>query len=179
YNTYEKWMKNKTSEICVSVIDFIEDSIVEKYISSANPQVWKSMSEINDKLAILENCASKVDNSYKTTVPDACSVMDRDMLNKIKSSIEQIGYGIDCRSRVLEIADLLYKNRQLLPKTILPYCEHDDTTNIISPKKNIVKFELDDEFKEIAYRLDELWTTEEQARIRLLRQYGKHLKGLR
>ncbi|MDE1767548.1 MAG: hypothetical protein KGI27_14940, partial [Thaumarchaeota archaeon] len=178
YNTYEKWMKNKTSEICVGVMDFIEDSIVEKYISSANPQVWKNMSEINDKLVILEDCASKVDNSYKMMVPDACSAMDRDMLNKIKSSIGQIEYGIDYESRVLEIADLLYKNRQLLPKTILPYCEHDDVKNIISPKKNIIKFELDDEFKEIAYRLDELWATEEQARIRLLRQYGKHLRGL-
>lgn len=178
YNTYEKWMKNKTGEICVSVIDFIEDSIVEKYISSTNPQVWKSMSEIHGKLVILEDCASKVDNSYKTMVPDACSAMDHDMLNKIKSSIEQIEYGIDYGNGVLEIADLLYKNRQLLPKTILPYREHDDVTNIISPKKNIIKFELDDEFKEIASRLDELWTTEEQARIRLLRQYGKHLKDL-
>ncbi|GEM_PF-766464 len=178
YCIYEKWMKNKTREICIAVIDFIEDLIAEKYISSNHPEIWKTLTGINDKLGKLENDVPRTANRYKKVVPMLCGVKDRNMLNKIILSIKQIGNEANYERNLVEIADLLYKNRHLLPKNRLPFCEHDDTTNIISTRKNIPEFELDDEFREIVSRLDELWETSEQSRTRLLKRYEKYLKGL-
>lgn len=178
YSVYDKWMKNKTYDVCIRVIDFIEDSIVEKYLASTHPEIWKNIMEVNDKLVLLENNVSRIDKGYKTIVPKACSTKDYEMLEKIKSSLKQMGDETDYEHKVLEIADFLYKNRQLLPKTTLSYCEHDNDKNIISTEKSVIEFEIDDEFKEIAFELDELWETNERTRIRLLRKYVKHLKGL-
>ena len=178
YDIYEKWMKNKTREICTSVIDFIEDLVVEKYISSTNPEVWKNLTEINSKLGRFEDDVYGHATLYKTILPQICSMQNHETLTKIRMSIQQIESEIDCEAKILKIADLLYKNRQLLPKPTLSYCEHDDLENIISYEKNTLEFEVDDEFKEMAYKLDELWEKNEQTRIRLLKQYAKHLKGL-
>ncbi len=178
YGIYEKWMKNKTHEICITVIDFIEDLVVEDYISSTYPEIWKTISGINNKLCNSENEASKTSNHNKTVVPEPCTVKDKNMLHKIISSIKQLRDGSDYGKNLIEIADLLYKNRQLLPKTRMPYCEHDSAINLVYSQKYIPHFELDDECRETISRLDELWEANEQSRIRLLKRYEKHMKGL-
>ncbi|MDE1762837.1 MAG: VWA domain-containing protein [Thaumarchaeota archaeon] len=180
YGIYEKWMKNKTRDICIRVIDFIEDLAVEKYTMSTYPEIWKSMLEMNKKFAELEKHAPKTGNYYKAIIPKSCNIKNQNMLNKITASINQMDAGgIHYGEKVLEIADLLYKNRQLLPKTRLPYCESDDNNaDIVLPKKINLKFEFDDEFSEMAYKLDDLWEVNEQSRIRLVKQYGRHMKGL-
>ncbi|MDE1816801.1 MAG: VWA domain-containing protein [Thaumarchaeota archaeon] len=179
YGVYEKWMKNKTREICIRVIDFIEDMTVEKYLLSKYPEIWKNALEINDKFVELRNGITKTSNCYKT-IPKPCDIKDQNMLNKIRIAINPMEIGdTSYEKKRLEIADLLYKNRQLLPKTRLPYCESDDNnTGITFSKKTIMEFQFDDKFSEMVYKLDELWQASEQSRIRLLKQYGRHLKGL-
>ena len=179
YLIYEKWTKHKTEEVYSKVMDFIEDIFVEKYIAFNNPEIWKNLTEINNKLIEFENDVSKVNKENKKVIPNPCYIQDNETLEKIRISIKEIDLDSDYQDKVLKIADLLYANRHLLAKTVLPYSEHDDgMKTVISREKNDFQFELDDEFKEIAYRLDELWAINEQTKTRLLRQYNKHLKGL-
>lgn len=176
YGTYENWTMKKTIETCNKVIDFIEDSFVEDYISR-DMLISKNLSEIKNEVAKMDENRSK-DISQKS-VPWICSSKDRHLMNKLSSEIMN-SEGVPTRGMgLLKVADALYGNRHLLPKRTLPYCEQDgNSTSIIGYKKNCLRFNLDEEFKETIRTLDDLWQENENMRTRLIRVYGKHLKGL-
>src|SRR5579863_6819060 len=49
YSVYESWKKSKTEDVCLRIIDYIEDIFVEKYISHTNSEIWENMKKIELK----------------------------------------------------------------------------------------------------------------------------------
>ena len=177
YSIYEKWIKNKTEDVYAKVIDFIEDFFVEKYISRTDPEIWKAMNEINARLNCFCGEGSPLVKGDASLLPQACAAKDEDILSKINASLELAEKNSDEKLR-LEAAEILYKNRQLLPKTTPSYCEHGSDDEIMELERRAINLDLDQIFKEMAYTLDELWAVNEEAGRRLLGKYRKHLKGL-
>src|SRR5207253_7095441 len=50
YSIYDQWRQNRTDDFCWRIIDFIEDTIGEKYILSADPEIWKNIENIKSNL---------------------------------------------------------------------------------------------------------------------------------
>ncbi|MGI0027954.1 MAG: hypothetical protein ACREAD_08970, partial [Nitrosopumilaceae archaeon] len=178
YAIYEQWQKNKTDDLCMRIIDFIEDIEVEKYIIHTNPDVWENIKNINSKLLSCDDQEKK----HGHNIRDNLKIPGLDIEKKIENIKKEIMEKRIIPSQndaQLLFADLLYRNRELLPKTILPYCEHHTVEYTIKVEEKHVEFEPRGLFEEQAEKLDELWMINEQTKSKILRRFGKHLKGLK
>src|SRR2546423_12887 len=89
-------------------------------------------------------------------------------IKNIKKEIIEKSGGDGHKENILSIADFLYKNRELLPKTILPYCEHHDYEQKLKFEINCPEFEPRGIFEIKIAKLDELWQLNEQAKAKLI-----------
>jgi len=180
YSTYDQWRQNRTDDFCWRIIDFIEDAIGENYILSREPEVLKNIENINSKLLYLQK--TLVETHKKSSKNKSKSYPLDDIETKIKNIKKDIvkknvgdeGY----KENILSIADFLYKNRELLPKTILPYCEHHEYRQELKFELNCPEFEPHGIFEEKIAKLDELWQLNEQTRARIFRRFRKYIKKL-
>ncbi len=179
YSVYEQWQKNKTNELCTRVIDFIEDIAVEKYIAHTNPEVWESIKHINSKLILSQNDQEKKDVCNMQQDLKIYELDTEKKIEKIRKEIMEKRVNDEQKENaLLLLANFLYRHRELLPKTILPYCEHHKDEYTIKIEEKTIDFELSGLFEDHIEKLDELWMINEQAKSRLIRRYRKHLKGL-
>ncbi|MBI3640196.1 MAG: VWA domain-containing protein [Thaumarchaeota archaeon] len=175
YPKYDKWRKNKTMDICWQVIDFIEDISADRYLYHKNKEIWNNIKVIESRILDSNNQICSGQKEIKNNFHAASDHTRIDSVrNLIIKNIGKEGY----EKKLLYTADYLYKNRELLSNTILPFHEHHDTSWSPKIEKKNVAFEPFGEFEEQTTRLDELWEINEQMRRRVFRRYKKHLKGL-
>ncbi len=169
YSIYDSWKKSKTEEVCLRVIDYVEDMSVERYISHTDSEIWENMKNINSKFmtrARKHSCNSDVHDLK------FFDVLNEEKTAKIRTNV------MKKPDDALLLANLVYKNRALLPKEILPYCERHTVRQILSTGYSSPDFEPYGSFQENAVKLDELWLIDEQFKSKMLRKYEKNLKDL-
>ena len=179
YKEYYEWHKNKTKKIAYHVIDFIEDVVVDSYLLEVNPQAWGNINKVHRELQrYYETETAKREKrcnegeSWETY----CQQINLRKIDQIKEEIS-IKRKENDHKGILAFADLLYKNRELLPNAILPYCEHHGDEQKIE-FQNSFQIEPHGSFKESISRLDELWESNTHSKTLLLKRYDKHLKNL-
>lgn len=179
YSIYDQWRQNRTDYFCWRIIDFIEDTLGEKYILSADPEVWKNIENVNSKLLHLQKIQLEAHKKVPKNKTKSYPLDDVEAkIENIKKEIVKKSGGDGHKENILSIADFLYKNRELLPKTILPYCEHHEYEQKLKIEKNCPDFEPHGIFSENIAKLDELWQINEQIKARIFRRFKKHLKKL-
>ncbi len=166
YSVYDSWKKQKTEDVCLNIIDYLEDISVEKYISHTSSEVWENIQNINSKLSSCLEQSHVVSNLkiYDTDITQKTVKIRTDVTNK--------------PDNVLMYADLLYRNRELLPKANLPYCERHITESLIKTEQKSPNFEPFGIFQENIVKLDESWLLDVQIKSKILRRYEKYLKDL-
>ena len=181
YSIYEKWRKDKTQEFCNKVIDFIEDVNVEKYISHTNPEIWSNIEKIDTiLLSYAKDPKHEIHRNKEQHKMKPFHIIDDEKeIEKLRIEISKKRGEDGHYEKMLSFADVLYKNRELLPKNVLPYREHHDYHAAIKTEKKSIDFEpYGEEFEEKVAKLEELWSINEQSKSKLLRRYKKHLKNL-
>ncbi|SHO46732.1 putative von Willebrand factor type A [Nitrosotalea sinensis] len=168
YSVYDQWVKHKTKDVCFQVIDFIEDVSVDRYISHTNPEIFENMKMIHLKFV------QKIQEGlYESDKNLKISSLDREKkIENIRTNL------MNTQSSVISIADLLYKNRDLLPRYTPPYCECRGLKSLFKPEQKSPDFEPFGVFNENIEHLDMLWLADEQLKSKLLKTYGKYLKDL-
>lgn len=169
YPAYDSWKKHKTEDLCLRIIDFIEDTCVEKFISHTNPEIWENIKNIN-----LKFMPQIQDKSCKPNISDLkiCGMDDEEKIKKMRTNL------MNKPDSSLSCANLLYKNREFLPKKIMPYCERHVVEQALKIEEKCPDFEPFGTFQENIVKLDELWSMDEQFKSKILRKYEKYLKGL-
>lgn len=170
YSTYDQWKKNKTKDVYLRIIDFIEDVSVERYISHTSPEIFENIQNLDSKF--IQQIQSTL---YESPHGHVLKIAGFDHDEKIENiRINLLAQPND----VISFADLLYQNRELLPKHNLPYHELHDSVQLLQTEGKSPDFEPFGIFKENAEKLDALWLVDEQLKSKLLRTYGKYLKDL-
>ncbi|MCZ6581849.1 MAG: VWA domain-containing protein [Thaumarchaeota archaeon] len=177
YEIYDEWQKNKTQEICWRVIDFIEDIKVEEYLYSENPNLAKNIQEI-------KTICSNYEQESKTKSTQGLDYFTKYNHYNKNIKIHQLREKILQRTKiseqnVLEYADVLYKNRDLLPSFTLPFCEHHKESTMQHLKTCRLNICPTGNFAEDVTKLEELWKVGEHKKARMLSRYRKSLKGLK
>ncbi|MFZ0184820.1 MAG: vWA domain-containing protein [Nitrosotalea sp.] len=169
YSIYDSWKKSKTEDVCLRVIDCIEDISVERYISHTDSDVWENMKNIN-----LKSMSKTQKNSFNSRDADLnfFGLSNEEKITKMRT------HEMNTLDDALLFATLLYKNRELLPEDVPPYYERHDVRQILKTEQHSPDFEPRGSFNENAIRLDELWLEDEQFKSKLLRRYEKNLKDL-
>ncbi len=170
YHRYDSWKKFKTEDVCLRIIDYVEDMYVEKYIAHTDSEIWKNMKNIEFKLMPLLG----MNSSKSCDMPDLklLDVCNEEIITKMRITV------MDNSDNVILFANWLYKNRGLLPQKILPYCERHDVKQTLQSYKKSLNFEPYGLFQENIVNLDELWLTDVQLKSKMLRKYQKNLKDL-
>ena len=143
YSVYQEWRKNKPEEICWKIIDFIEDTTVNQYLFSTNPEVWHRV----EKLQSFFEERSKLINRktphqiYDIKFYDYIVKAKYAKIQTLKKEIVQKRNAQDSQKNILLYADLLYKHKTILPKEILPYCEHHNVKESISTFARKLEFD--------------------------------------
>jgi len=178
YSIYDKWRKNKTQEICWQVIDFIEDVIAEKYLSTTNSDAFDNIKNINSSVMEKYKTGNVKSSANRNNFYVLFLVENQKEIEQIKEDILAKRGGTKHMENMLSCADMLYKNRRLLPQYVLPYYEHHNAQETIKLEKNSTDFQLRGFFEEDIKTLEQLWDAEEQNKARMLSRYRKHLRGL-
>lgn len=178
YSIYDEWCKHKTQKICWQVIDFIEDVAVEKYLSVTNPDALKNINNIYSCLLNTYETNRRMNLSTDNKFSVMYKTENQYEINKIKESILTMRDGANHIQDMLSCADVLYRNRKLLPSNILPYCEHHDEVEPIKFKRCDFSFQPTGFFDDDVKLLAESWETEQNNKSRILSRYKKHLRGL-
>ena len=177
YSKYEKWMKRKTSDTCWQVLDFIEDTLSDRYLQHKDKEIWQNIMGVknciqgNDKTKVQSSSHINSNQGFQTMYDESKVASVR---NEIVENIGKDGF----EEKLLSIATFLYKNNESIPKMILPFkCHHKRSWNpkIEQPGLKFDPFGIFDD--QIAV-LDELWEINQQMKKKILRKYAKHLKGL-
>lgn len=179
HHIYNRWCKNKTPEICWKVIDFIEDIVVEKYLSTINSDALNNIKNIDSILMKkYKNNNTRSSVNIKNNFSTLYLVENQKRIDKIKKEILLKRSGADHIQNMLTCADMLYKTRELLPHYVLPYCEHHNALETIALEKNNMNFQPQGLFVEDVIMLEDLWNAEEENKARILRRYKKHTRDL-
>ena len=162
YSIYSSWKKSKTEDVCLRVIDYIEDTSVERYVSHTDLEIWENMKNIDLKLI----------SATRKIFVKPFGLSNDEKIAKIRTNM------INKKGESILFANLLYKNRNLLPEEILPYHERHDVRQILKIATKSPNFEPHGVFQENVMKLDELWLEEERFKSKILGKYEKNLNDL-
>lgn len=173
YSLYSNWAKNKTPRIFWRVIDFIEDSAVERYLSSTNPDVWDNLSRIkNNYEQYNEIYTKKSKNTFK---------IGSKTVNSIKQEMSKetlLCFDKEHENNLVGWASELYKNRNSLDEDCPFYYEQHNSKQLLVFKKNKVTIHPSGKFLNTIKKLNFLYF-EEKIRIQnILHQIRKDVVGL-
>lgn len=167
YSIYDSWKKSKTEDVCMRIIDYIEDIRVEKYITHINSDIWENVRNVELKLM------SKIrKNSCNVNDLKFLGMLNEEKITKMKINI------LDNPDGILLFANWLYTHRGFLPLENLPYCERHDMRQQLQTLQNTLDFEPYGLFQKNVASLDELWLGDAQLKSKILRKYKKNLKDL-
>ncbi len=170
YSIYDSWKKFKTEDVCLRIIDYIEDLSVEKYITHTDSEIWKNMKNI--ELKLMSAIRKSSCNSWDVNNLKFLGVYNESKIVNMRTGV------MNKPDNVVLFANWLYKNRELLPGEIMPYCERHDARQILETAQKSPDFEPCGLFQKNIVKLDELWLKAEQLKSKMLRKYHKNLKDL-
>ena len=172
YAKYVQWMKNKTEDASWQVIDFIEDIRAQEFLERTDKEIWRNVSEVESKLVPgLKSGNPSTDQSFQPYH----KAQDAKILGRAKETILKAGSG---DKDLLDIADYLYKRRNLLQTTILPNRERHVPTWPMKFELRATTLPITGEMADKVEKIDGLWMADEIEKTKILRQYKKHMKNL-
>ena len=154
YSIYEKWVKNKTSERCQKVIDFVEDLRVEEYLRKNFPDVLENILLIKTTFENLKNEDSKNENKFNLFYVKKSSGI-QDLREKLAGMDD---LEID---KIIPYLNFLYNNQDLLPKVTPPYCVRRNDSSQNHSLKGL-RIKPVGEFARKVAEIDDVWLKEKR-----------------
>jgi uncharacterized protein YegL len=176
YSIHNKWRKGKTEDISWQVIDFIEDSKVQRYLSQNYEEIWNNIVAVESYLANNpQRGGSRQDDPKKGKL---CMVeADEKKFDFLRKQILQ------CKDEnnddILHFADSLYYDRRLLKVPQLLNGEYHKAISILKLENSAPPLKPSGIMEQYVSQLNDLWEQEEMEKELLLRKYGKYLKNLK
>src|SRR5579885_2284559 len=170
YSKYDSWKKFKTEDVCLRIIDYVEDMYVEKYIAHTDSEIWKNMKNIELKLMPRMGMNSR--KSWDVNDLKFLDASNEEIIAKMRIN------ATDNSDDAILFASWIYRNRGFLSQKILPYCERHDIKQTLHTPQKSPDFEPYGLFQENIVKLDELWMTDTQLKSKMLLKYQKNLKDL-
>ena len=173
YSLYDKWTKNKTPRVFWRVIDFIEDTAVERYLLSTNPDVWDNLSRIKNSCA-QHNQMNKMESKFALTIGSKT-------INSIRQGTGDETYSyLDKKyeNSILGWASELYENRYALHEDPPWYYEQHDFKQLLVLEKNKLEYFPSGKFETTIKKLNFLYTEEKERIGNILHKIRKDVVGL-
>jgi hypothetical protein len=173
YSVYNRWMENKTPRIFWRVIDFIEDSAVERYLLSTNPDVW-------DNLSRMRNNYNQYNRFNKTDSKFALK-LGLKTINSIKqemSNEDPLSFDKEHENNLLRWASELYKNHQILNEDAPSYYEQHNSKQSLILQKNNLEFLPSGKFENTIKKLNFLYSEEKERIENIVHKIRKDVVGL-
>jgi hypothetical protein len=173
YSLYNDWIKNKTPRIFWRVIDFIEDSAVERYLLSTNPDIWDNLSRIKN--------SHYQYNRFTKTKPKNTLKIASNTINSIKQEMNNATlqcFDKEHENNLLGWATGLYKNQHVLHQDPPSYYEQHNSKQSLILKKNKMEFSPSGKFHSTIKKLNFLYLEEQEQIEKTLHKIRKDVVGL-
>ena len=178
YSIYEEWRKNKSEDICWKIIDFIEDAVADQYLFTTAPEILNAVERIKSTFSSNHKASNNdVRQNAKISFMDFVLHSKQEKIISIREEIVKKRGSSDYVKNMLSYADMLYKNRMLIPDYVLPYSEHHHVKNTSDVIIAGTDFKPKPSFQHIN-ELDELWKKEELDMTKMIVRYKKHFADL-
>jgi len=174
YDDYKNWCLDKTSEKCWSVINFVEDMKVEKYLIKHHADVWQNMTLIKNCYdCYFDNQIQKYSKFQQEKFSKYSGVENSKELWRSKFKEIFLENYYQNSTEITPYLDFLYKNQHLLPKNKLPYCDRSYYKKYDHPIPNLM-IHPKGEFVRLASELDEFWLYETSLDNERLEHFQKY-----
>lgn len=173
YSIYQNWKKGKTPIVSWKVIDFIEDSVVERYLSSINPDAWENITRIMKKYS---NFPNKVKKQSQLGLK-----LGTDLINSIKDEMKDEPFqslSIQHKNNLLSWASKLYKHKIILTEETPLFYESHNHNQLLLLKKNMEHVLPHGKFENTIKKLNFLYLEEKNRIESILHKIRKDIYGL-
>ena len=175
FDIYKNWSQAKTPEYAQKVIDFIEDFRGEYYLKENFHAAAQIIDDLDSKYDTYFKGIFSEDDTAKRKFSSFYRVVENEKFLDVK---EKILENINDSSNLIECAEFVYENRQLLNQFILPY--HDRVNEYVSSEIfKPIKFNPSTDFEKTCILLDETWISEITKQRKVLQKYKKLSRHLR
>jgi Mg-chelatase subunit ChlD len=176
FSIYENWIKGKNQQRAYKVIEFIEDIKVNDFLERSFPEYFQEISKINGTFGIInERSRAKTQEHTKEKFSEMFNPKKLDMI-KIKQDI--IRSTSDNKERLIEIADLLYLNHNVIVDEKIPYVDHYfDLKKVLEWQQNIT-INPDGLVKKNVQNFSSIWFEQLKRRAKTRKKYGALIQDL-
>ncbi len=173
YSRYNLWSRNKTPRIFWRVIDFIEDTAVERYLLSTNPNVWDNLSKIRNNHDHY-NRLNKKESKFALAIGSKTINSIRQGMNNENTPFSNKEH----ENNLILWASELYKNQQALHEEPPLYYEQHYAKQSLVLEKNKMEFFPSGKFETTIKKLNFLYTEEKERIGNILHKIRKEVIGL-
>jgi len=137
FDKYKSWIKGKNKKKAYKVIEFIEDIRVNDFLEKSFPEYFQEINKIDETFKII-NQRKKVKNK------DYAIKRFSEKFNNKSSNIQKIKQDIldlnsENEGKLIEIADVVYNNENMIIEEKIPYMDHDFVPKrVLNWQQNII-----------------------------------------
>ena len=122
FSKYENWIKGKNEKKAYKVLEFIEDIKVNNFLEKSFPEYFQEISKIDNIFKIINENQKEQNKKYtRKKFSEKFNVKNLD-IDKIKQDIQELGS--EYADKLIEIADVLYNNENIMVEEKIPYVDH-------------------------------------------------------
>jgi len=115
---YKNWIKEKNKSRAYKVLEFIEDIKVNDFLEKSFPEYFQEINKIDEAFKIFNEKNTAKNSGYAKRIFSEKLTNKISTWNKIKNDILNIDSKND---KLIEIADLLYNNENMMTEEKIPY----------------------------------------------------------
>jgi len=121
FDKYKNWIKEKNEKRAYKVLEFIEDIKVNDFLEKSFPEYFQEINKIDEIFKMLNEKSSGKNNIHVKKIFSEKLTNKISNGQKIKKDILNMGSE---NGKLIEIADMLYSNENMMVEEKIPYVDH-------------------------------------------------------
>ncbi|QLH10799.1 vWA domain-containing protein [Nitrosarchaeum sp. AC2] len=170
FSKYQNWIKDKDKDKAYKTIEKIEDIKINHFLKTFFPEYYQGINKINNAFKIINEKNIQDKLTYKRN-----KFIDRfGSKKKIEDVIKNNIIKLDSKdkNKIIEIADKLYFNQNIIEEENAPYVDHyTQQNNAINWKQNVTINPSGTVEKNVQNFID-IWFEQQKRRDKTRKKYG-------
>ena len=170
FSKYENWIKGKNEKKAYKVLEFIEDIKVNNFLEKSFPEYFQEISEIDKTFKIINESQKERNQKYARKKFSEKFNLENLDIGKIKQDIQELGS--EYADKLIEIADVLYNNENIMVEEKIPYVDHYfHLEKVLDWQQNII-INSDGMVQKKVQNFIDVWFEQLKCKTRAQKRYG-------
>lgn len=169
FNNYKNWLKGKNKRKAYQVIESIEDIKVDDFLEKLFPEYFKEIIKIDETFETINQRKIAKSKEHAKKTFSAKFYHKKSDVDKIKQNILELN--LDKTDKLIEIADTIYNNQDIINKEKSPYKDRYFGLKTISNWQQNITINPEGIVRKNIENVIEIWFEELKHRAKVRKKY--------